>query len=208
MSKKPVYVIAISGPSGSGKSSMIAEVRKRHDKNDIKYLQMDHYYLDHSHLSLEERGGLNYDSPTAFDVPLLTSHIKELKNNKTIQMPNYDFSTHSRTDILTPLEPGKVIILDGILLMAVPEVRSLIDHAVFLNTPIDLCLLRRLTRDCLERDRSVSCVVKQYEATVRPMLFKHILPSKQYADTVLPLGGFDDEAIHHMDNIIQHFLDK
>ena len=197
------YVIGITGPSGSGKSSLIQSVRARYSPEQIKYLQTDHYYLNHSNLTFDERAKLNYDSPSAIDIQLLSEHIQALKQGHAIAMPEYDFATHARTTKITHLEPAPIILLDGILLLAIEEIRTHIDHAIFLNTPLDLCFMRRLERDCLERSRTVESVIQQYLQTVRPMLFEHILPSKNHAHTVFPMGGRDQHAIDQLDQIVE-----
>ncbi len=207
MSNK-AYVIAITGPSGSGKSSLIRAVRSQFSEEDVKYLQTDHYYLEHNDLSIDQRAELNYDAPSALDIPLLVEHIKQLKLGQAIDLPQYDFATHARLNKVVNLSPSPVILLDGILLLAVKELRPLIDQAIFLDTPLDLCLLRRLERDCVERQRTLTSVVTQYTHTVRPMLFEHILPSKQWADCVFAMGGLDQEAIDQLVALIQQQLDN
>ena len=156
---------------------------------------MDDYYKDLSNLSLEERAQINYDHPNSFDIDLLVDHINKLKNGESINKPIYDFSIHNRTNETDLISPVNVVIIEGILIFAIPEIRELFDIKLFVDTPDDIRFIRRLKRDIKKRGRDVESVITQYLETVRPMHHLFVEPSKQYADIIVPEGGKNKVAV-------------
>ncbi|MCG9631775.1 MULTISPECIES: uridine kinase [Vibrio] len=192
-------IVGIAGASASGKSLIAStiynELREKVGDHQIGVITEDCYYSDQSHLSMEERVKTNYDHPNALDHDLLCEHLKELMNGNSVEVPEYSYSEHTRTSETTTLTPKKVIILEGILLLTDPRLRKLMHASVFMDTPLDICLLRRVKRDVEERGRTMDSVLKQYQETVRPMFMQFIEPSKQHADIIVPRGGKNRIAI-------------
>lgn len=188
------YLIIFAGGSASGKSSIVDLLKKEYF-DDITVIYFDDYYKDLSHLTYEERAVVNFDHPDAFDVDLLIEHLHQLKNNQMITKPVYDFTTHNRKSEWEQVNPSKVIILDGILSLAIPEIVSLGDLKVFVDTPSDIRFIRRLERDMLFRGRSLESIKQQYLTTVRPMHELLVEPSKQFADIIIPTGVTNTVAI-------------
>lgn len=192
-------IIAIAGASASGKSlfasTVYQELVAELGGERIAILSEDAYYRDQSHLSFEQRTLTNYDHPAAFEHELLASHLNALRNGKAIQMPQYSYKTHTRTDETITVQPAKVILVEGILLLTDEQLRQQFDITVFMDTPLDVCLLRRIKRDLEERGRSLGSVTEQYENSVRPAFFEFIAPSKQHADLVVTRGGKNQIAI-------------
>jgi uridine kinase len=191
-----VGIIGISGPSGSGKSLIAQSLYHILPGNDKFILQEDAYYKDLSDIPFDERTRYNFDHPDAFDHSLLVRHLADLKQRKSIEHPVYDYTTHTRKGETRKIEPVRVIILEGIMIFAVPELRSLMDLKVYVDTPLDTCFIRRLRRDMEERGRSIDSVIQQYQATVRPMYFKYILPSKREADILVTNDGENVDRIN------------
>ncbi|MFO7171390.1 MAG: uridine kinase [Bacillota bacterium] len=186
----PKAVIAIAGGSGSGKTSLarrIVEALPDH----VVLLSHDMYYRDNRHLSYEERCRLNYDHPDSFDNELFYQHIAELKAGRPIERPCYNFSTHLREDRTVTVYPREIILVEGILVLASPELRSLYDLRVYVDTDADVRVLRRIRRDLTERGRSLESVIQQYLETVKPMHEAFVEPSKRYADIIIPEGAFN-----------------
>ncbi len=209
-SQNEAVIIAIAGASASGKSliaqSIYRKLRKDFSSQEIGVISEDRYYRDQSHLPMEQRVLTNYDHPNAMEHELLVEHLKALKAGQIVQLPNYSYTEHTRMEETTEFKPKKVIILEGILLLNVPELRELMHTSVFMDTPLDICLLRRLKRDVEERGRSMESVLQQYQATVRPMFLQFIEPSKQYADIIVPRGGKNMIAIDVLTARIRQFL--
>lgn len=201
-------IIAISGGSGSGKSlftqTLIAEILD--EGMDIRVLCEDHYYRDQTHLSMEERVQTNYDHPNAFEHELLRKHLVELKAGNNIDYPQYCFKTHTRLTQTQTITPASVIIVEGIMLLASPELLSYFDIKVFIDTPLDICLLRRIKRDINERGRSLQSISEQYETTVKPMYHKFVAPSRFTADVVVTQGGKNRIALDVLKSHIQQVL--
>ncbi len=183
--KDSAYVIGIAGPSGSGKSFFAERIRAALPAKDVLILSQDYYYKDRSEISLEQRQTINYDHPEAIDFALLISHLQALKQGLRIEHPLYDFAMHNRKRERMPAGPARVVIVDGILLYAVPDLCRWIDFKVYIDTPLDICFIRRLQRDRRERGRSEESVIDQYLTTVRPMFAKFVLPGKKLADLVV-----------------------
>ncbi|KKA46057.1 uridine kinase [Salinivibrio sp. KP-1] len=192
-------IIGIAGASASGKSliasTIYKELKEKVGDHQIGVITEDRYYRDQSHLSMEERVQTNYDHPQALDHDLLCEHLESLAAGQSVDVPVYSYSEHTRMDETTAMTPKKVIILEGILLLTDPRLRNLIHASVFMDTPLDICLLRRMKRDVAERGRTMDSVMEQYQKTVRPMFMQFIEPSKQYADIIVPRGGKNRIAI-------------
>ncbi|MPS32065.1 MULTISPECIES: uridine kinase [Salinivibrio] len=192
-------IIGIAGASASGKSliasTIYKELKEKVGDHQIGVITEDRYYRDQSHLSMEERVQTNYDHPQALDHDLLCEHLESLAAGQSVDVPVYSYSEHTRMDETTTMTPKKVIILEGILLLTDPRLRNLIHASVFMDTPLDICLLRRMKRDVAERGRTMDSVMEQYQKTVRPMFMQFIEPSKQYADIIVPRGGKNRIAI-------------
>lgn len=192
-------IIGIAGASASGKSlfaeTIFNELRDELGAPYISIMKEDSYYKDQTHMAMEDRIKTNYDHPNAFDHSLLVHHLDELKEGKTVKVPVYDYKIHNRIDDYIEMEPRKIIIIEGILLLVDKAIRKRLDASVYMDTPLDICLLRRLKRDIEERERSLEAVVKQYRDTVRPMFMEFVDPSKQFADLIVPRGGKNRVAI-------------
>ncbi len=199
-------VISISGPSGSGKTTLANGLLAKWPSDVITVLRSDAYYHDQSQCSLQERALMNYDAPEAIDFPLLVQHLKQLQAGQAIHIPEYDFKTHARTAKHITVQPCPIIIVEGILLLAIEEIRALAQHRIYLDTPLDVCLLRRIRRDCMERGRTVESVLNQYEKTVHPMLMKYVLPSKQFASQLFDDGGPVPGPMSWLNQTIDVFL--
>jgi uridine kinase len=186
--EKPL-VIGIAGGSGSGKTTLAHLILDRVGPERIAYLPHDAYYKDLSNLPPNERATINFDHPNSLDNELLIQHVRLLKQNKPIDLPIYDFKTHSRTSFTHRIEPRPVIMVEGILIFAEPELRELLEVKIFVDTDSDMRFIRRLRRDIEERGRTTDSVIRQYLATVRPMHMEFVEPSKRYADVIIPEGG-------------------
>ncbi|MBR5174282.1 MAG: uridine kinase, partial [Clostridia bacterium] len=159
-------------------------------------LSMDFYYTDNRDMPFEERAKINYDHPNAFDTELLISHLKDLKEGKSIVHPTYDYANHVRSDKWVELDSAKVIIVEGILLFENKELVDMMDIKIFVDTDADVRILRRLLRDVKERGRNMDSVIKQYLTTVKPMHERFVEPSKRVADIIVPEGGHNDVAFN------------
>ncbi|GGE67418.1 MULTISPECIES: uridine kinase [Shewanella] len=212
MNSPQCVVIGIAGASASGKSliakTIFEELCRDLGTDQIGVINEDAYYRDQSHMSMEERVKTNYDHPKALDHELLSTHLVALKQGQAVDIPCYSYAEHTRTSDTLKMTPKKVIILEGILLLTDPKLRELMDASVFMDTPLDICLLRRLTRDVAERGRTMESVISQYQKTVRPMFLQFIEPSKQYADIIVPRGGKNRIATDILKARIQHLLAK
>lgn len=155
----------------------------------------DAYYRDLSHLPLEERVAVNFDHPASLETELMVAHVQSLLEGRPVELPTYDFATHTRAPGVEPLEPTPLLVLDGILVLADARLRSAMDLKVFVDTEADLRLLRRIRRDVVKRGRTADSVIAQYEATVRPMHMEFVEPSKRHADLVVPEGGYNRVAV-------------
>jgi len=192
-------IIAIAGASASGKTlfaqTIFEELLPELGEESISIIKEDSYYKDQSHLSMEERVLTNYDHPHAFEHTLMSSHLSELLLGNQIECPIYCYKTHTRTELSTPISSTPIILVEGILLFSNPELREKFDIKVYMDTPLDICLLRRIERDTQERGRSIESITSQYLETVRPMYYQHIEPEKSWADIVITRGGKNRMAI-------------
>ncbi|MCF6460058.1 uridine kinase [Clostridium sp. Cult3] len=205
--EKPL-LIGITGGTGSGKSTVSKEILKSIHEKNVAIIEQDSYYKKQSHLSFEERVKTNYDHPFAFDNDLLIQHLKDLMSNKPIEKPIYDFERHTRKDETITVYPRKIIILEGILILADEQIRDLCDIKIFVDTDSDVRVIRRIERDIKERGRTLDSVIDQYMATVRPAHLQFVEPSKKYADIIIPEGGYNKVAIDIIVTKINSILDK
>ncbi|MGM7702124.1 uridine kinase [Pseudalkalibacillus sp. Hm43] len=206
MGRKPV-VIGVAGGSGSGKTTVAKEIFRQFADQSILILEQDAYYKDQTEKSMEERLQTNYDHPLAFDNDLLIDHIDKLRNSKGIEKPVYDYTAHTRSDKIIPIEPKDVIILEGILILEDERLRDLMDIKLFVDTDADVRIIRRLLRDINERGRTIDSVIEQYTSVVRPMHNQFIEPTKRYADIIIPEGGQNRVAIDLMVTKIRTILE-
>jgi uridine kinase len=169
-------------------------------------IQEDSYYKDLSDVPFEQRSSRNFDHPDAFDHDLLTEHLRQLLNGKAINHPVYDYKLHTRSKETKTAVPAGLIILEGILIYSNAQLRELMDYRVFIDTPPDICFVRRLKRDTEERGRTVDSVIQQYAQTVHPMYLEFIEPSKQYADIMIPGEGDNSDAFNILINRINALL--
>ncbi len=193
--RKIPLVIGIAGGSGSGKTTVANEILKSVGSHRIAFLPHDAYYRDLSSLPENQRKLVNFDHPNSLENELLIEHVIQLKNWKKINLPVYDFTTHTRTSQLIQVEPQLVIVVEGILIFAEPKLRDLFDVKIFVDTDDDIRFIRRLQRDIAERGRSMEMVITQYLTTVRPMHLDFVEPSKRYADVIIPEGGRNQVAL-------------
>ncbi len=188
-------IIGIAGGTGSGKTTVAREVLKHFPGASVVTIHHDSYYLDRSHLTPREREGINYDHPDAFENELLLDHLKKLKAGQPIQKPIYDYETHTRKRETVKVRPARIILLEGILVLAEPDFRDLLDIKLYVDTDTDERFIRRLRRDIVKRGRTMEQVIEQYLKTVRPMHLQFVEPSKRYADVVIPEGGRNVVAV-------------
>jgi uridine kinase len=197
------FVIGVAGGTGSGKTTVVRRIMEALGETDITVLAHDRYYRDHPDLRLEERGGLNYDHPNSLDTELMVGHLRALREGRTAELPVYDFTRHVRKQETQPVQPGAAIIVEGILIFADSELRSLMDVKVFVDTDADLRFIRRVQRDMAERGRTLASVIDQYMATVKPMHEEFVEPSKRYADLIVPEGGYNQVAVDMLLTLIR-----
>ncbi len=188
-------ILGISGPSASGKSLLANTIVKELGSKQVVVISEDAYYKNNTHLPFEEREKSNYDHPDAFDHALLGEHLTQLRQGKSINIPIYDYNNHLRCKETRHIGQHAIIVLEGILLFTNPKLRELMNVKIFMNTSLDICLIRRLQRDIAKRGRSLESVLAQYETTVRPMYWQFIEPSSRHADLIVPRGGENRIAI-------------
>lgn len=204
---KNMLIIGIAGGTGSGKSTVAHSVIKQLGSNKVTFISQDNYYKDHSHLNLEERAGINYDHPFAFDNDLLAADLIRLKEGQAAQAPIYDFTIHARrTDATVELLPNNIIIIEGLHVLSDENLRALLNIKVFVDTDPDVRILRRVVRDIEERGRTIQSVHHQYLTTVKPMHEAFIEPSKKYADLIIPDGGYNQVGIELLSTLIGKYL--
>ncbi|MEA1903494.1 MAG: uridine kinase [Actinomycetota bacterium] len=200
---RPLF-IGIAGGSGSGKTT-IAEAVVDRLAGQVAFVQHDAYYRNTPDLSFEDRTNVNYDHPASLETELLVSHLETLRNGLPVERPVYDFSNHLRAPESVTISPAKVVIVEGILVLADPELRSELDLKIFVDTDADLRLARRLSRDIDERGRSTDSVISQYLKTVRPMHLEFVETSMRYADLIIP-GGYNPAAVATVVELIRSRL--
>lgn len=188
-------VIGIAGGTGSGKTTVANTILERVGEDIVAYLPHDAYYKDLSSLPKPQRDEINFDHPNSLETSLMIEHVEQLKSGKSVELPIYNFKTHTRTNKVIKVLPKPVIVVEGILIFGEPDLCKLFDVKLFVDTDADLRLIRRIQRDITERGRTVESVLHQYEKTVRPMHLEFVEPSKRYADVIIPEGGFNQVAM-------------
>ncbi|MCA1557176.1 MAG: uridine kinase [Acidobacteria bacterium] len=182
-------IIGICGGTGSGKTTVANRILATVSADEVIFLQQDSYYRNLNDMPLDYRQEVNFDHPDALDNDLLVKHIRRLKAGAPVELPIYDFKTHSRLQETKHVEPKPIIIVEGILIFSDARLLEEMDIKIFVDTPDDIRFIRRLGRDLAERGRTVESVIEQYLATVRPMHMQFVEPSKRYADVIIPEGG-------------------
>ncbi len=201
-------VIGIAGGTGSGKTTVANVILDAVGRHRIAYLPHDAYYRDLSDLPPVQKAEINFDHPNSLETELMSDHVKELKAGNAVNIPVYDFSTHSRTNKTIHVAPQRVIIVEGILIFAEKKLRELFDMKLFVDTDPDIRFIRRLQRDIAERGRTMDTVINQYLRTVRPMHLEFVDPSKRYADVIIPEGGMNQVAMDMVIARIESLLRK
>lgn len=182
-------IIGICGGTGSGKTTIARKIMEAVKQESVILLEQDSYYRNLEDMPLDARRQTNFDHPDSIDSEMLVNHLKRLKDGLFVEMPVYDFKTHTRSRETEHIEPKRVVIVEGILIFAEPRILDLLDVKVFVDTPDDVRFIRRLQRDITERGRTVESVIAQYYATVRPMHYEFVEPSKRRADIIIPEGA-------------------
>ncbi len=201
-------IIGVAGGTGSGKTTVANVILDAVGRDRIAYLPHDAYYRDLTDLPPAQKAEVNFDHPNSLETELMIEHVKTLKKGKPVDIPIYDFSTHSRTQQTMRVEPQRVIIVEGILIFAERKLRELFDMKLFVDTDPDIRFIRRLERDIAERGRTMDMVIQQYLGTVRPMHLEFVDPSKRYADVIIPEGGLNQVAMDMVVARIESLLIK
>jgi uridine kinase len=190
-----MLIIGIAGGTGSGKTTVVHQIMNELPETEVGIISQDSYYKENHNLSFEERSLINFDHPRAIDFELLVSHLKELKAGNNINQPVYSFVTHNRTDDTVFTHPRKVMIVEGILILANAELRELFDVKIYVHADSDERLIRRLRRDIAERGRDMDEVLSRYQTTLKPMHEQFIEPTKAFADIIIPNDKYNTVAI-------------
>ena len=201
-----MLLIGIAGGTGSGKTTVVNQIVNELPTNIVGVISQDSYYKDLLHMTKEERSNVNFDHPNAIDFSLLIAHLKQLKENKAIQKPSYSFVDETRLEETVLIEPRKVIILEGILVLSNPKIRELLDIKIFVQADSDERLIRRLQRDIKERGHTIEKVLHRYRTAVKPMHNQFIEPSKEFADIIIPNNNYNTVAINVVKTIINEKL--
>lgn len=199
---KDVKVIGITGGSGSGKTTIVRKISEVN--TDFVFIAEDNYYRSAEFVNNDNITAFNFDQPQAFDTDLLISHIQALKDRRPIKMPQYDFVRHRRREETVTVQPKHLVIIEGLMILYDKRLRDLMDLKIYVDTPDDIRFIRRLQRDIIERGRTTESVIKQYLEVVRPGHFNFIEPTKEYADLIIPEGGYNEGAI----NVLQTFVNE
>jgi uridine kinase len=201
-----MLIIGIAGGTGSGKTTVVHQIMNELPETEVGIISQDSYYKDNSNLSFDERALINFDHPRAIDFDLLVQHLEELKAGNNIDQPVYSFVTHNRTDDTIYTHPRKVMIVEGILILAHPELRELFDVKIFVHADSDERLIRRLKRDIAERGRDMDEVLNRYQTTLKPMHQQFIEPTKAFADIIIPNDKYNTVAIDVVRAVINQRL--
>lgn len=197
-----MLIIGISGGTGSGKTTVVHQIMNELPEAEVGIISQDSYYKKTTNLNYDERALINFDHPRAIDFELLVSHLKDLKEGKTIHQPVYSFVTHNRTEDSITTHPRKVMIVEGILILANPELRDLFDIKIYVHADSDERLIRRLKRDIAERGRDMAEVLNRYQTTLKPMHEQFIEPTKAFADIIIPNDKYNTVAIDIVRTVI------
>lgn len=203
-----MLIVGIAGGTGSGKTTVVKKIMQELPADEVAILPQDSYYKDNSHLPMEERQEMNFDHPASVEFNLLIKHLEELKKGNSIQQPIYSYLTCTRAEETIKVEPKKVVIIEGILVLTNAKLRDLMNIKVFVDADADDRLSRVITRDIIERGRSVNKVLERYEKTVKPMHLQFIEPTKRYADIIIPQGGNNKVAIDILTTIIENKINS
>ena len=198
-----IKIIAVAGGSASGKSSIVKQIGETFE-DDLIVIGHDNYYKAHDDMSFDQRSKLNYDYPGAFDNELFYDDLLKLQDGKSIDMPRYDYTIHTRSKETTRISPSKIILIEGILVLEDKKIRDITDTKVFIDADSDVRLQRRILRDTKERGRSLESVLEQYIKQVKPMHEKYVEPTKKYADIIIPRGAKNSKGI---EILIKHISD-
>lgn len=190
-----MLIIGIAGGTGSGKTTVVHQILNELPQTEVGIIHQDAYYHDNSHLSYDERALINFDHPRAIDFELMVQHLRDLKAGKIVHQPVYSFVTHNRTEDTITTHPRKVMIVEGILILANQELRDMCDVKIFVHADSDERLIRRLRRDIAERGRDMDEVLNRYQTTLKPMHQQFIEPTKAYADIIIPNDKYNTVAI-------------
>ena len=201
-------IIGICGGTGSGKTTIARAIVDAVGAVNVVLVEQDSYYRNLADMPLDERHQANFDHPDSIDSDMLVNHIKRLKQGQKVEMPLYDFKTHTRSNQIEIIEPRPVVIVEGILIFAEPRVLDLLDVRVFVDTPDDIRLMRRLKRDFTERGRTYERTLDQYIRTIRPMHFEFVEPSKRHADIIIPEGGQMGVSVQFLCGLVREKLSK
>ena len=199
-------IIGICGGTGSGKTTVANRILESVSASEVAFIQQDSYYRNLKDLPLDYRNAVNFDHPDALDNDLLVHHIRKLKAGGSVELPIYDFKTHTRLNETVLIEPKPIVIIEGILIFVDTRLLEQMDIKVFVDTPDDIRFIRRLRRDIAERGRTLDSVIEQYLATVRPMHMQFVEPSKRYADVIIPEGGHNVVSIDLLSGKIRERL--
>ena len=199
-------IIGISGGTGSGKTTVANRILESVSASEIVFIQQDSYYRNINDLPLDYRNIANFDHPDALDNDLLVNHVRRLRAGEAVELPLYDFKTHTRLNETRHVQPKPIVIVEGILIFADPRLLEQMDIKVFVDTPDDIRFIRRLRRDLAERGRNVESVIEQYTGTVRPMHMQFVEPSKRHADVIIPEGGHNLVSIDLLSGKIRERL--
>lgn len=203
-----MIVIGIAGGTGSGKTTVVNKIINSLPSGEVAVIPQDSYYKDSSHVPVEERSKINFDEPNAIEWPLLVEHLKQLKEGKTVDMPTYSYISCTRQAETIEVKPSDVVIVEGILVLTDPILRSMMDVKVFVDADADDRLIRVIARDCIERGRTPQMVIDRYEDVLKPMHLQHIEPCKRFADIIVPQGGSNIVAIRLLTDYIESRLNK
>ena len=201
-------IIGICGGTGSGKTTIARAIVEAVGERNVVLVEQDSYYRNLADMPLDERHQANFDHPDSLDSDMLVNHIRRLKQGLQVEMPLYDFKTHTRSNNIEVIEPKLVVIVEGILIFAEPRVLDMLDVRVYVDTPDDIRFIRRLQRDISERGRTVESVIGQYYRTVRPMHHEFVEPSKRHADIIIPEGGQTNVSVEMLCGLVREKLSQ